>query len=551
MDQLEALWMAKMEEPELTTIILVFGILGVIAVIIKLMTMGNKKPVLEESGQLGTAKFIPNTSEKSDGGYRIIIGFEHDGLADRGGVSISEKKVSDQEIKFYRGGMLAARYPALQASIDEEVVSNSEDDATQSGCNPVFYSGDAHLLTVGHTRSGKGVGAIIPNLLTYPGSMIVIDPKGENAIATAHYRRSVGHRVIVLDPWKVTDIPSASYNPLSIAGDMEERLIEDASLIADALVVPVEGQNQFFWEEEARSLIATIVLYLSHEKNGSNNLAKLREIVAQGGKGLEDFLVGISMSPLHNGALARGASQFLQKAPNEKSGVLSTVRQQTAFLDSPSIQQVLSTSSFSFSSLRDVKTTVYIVIPIWRLATYGRWLRLIVTMALTELSRAKGKPTVRTLMILDEFPALGMLKSFDTAMGIMAGLGVQLWPIVQDFTQLQKMYGDSWQTFVANADVLQSFGTRDILTASYISERLGTSTVPVYEKSSSVGHQHDVNTVSGRYTARPLMYPDEIIRLEKSAGIAFIENNFPLIFRKIRYYEDEYFSSIISTVLRG
>lgn len=403
----------------------------------------------------------------------------------------------------------------------------------------IFYTGESHLLTVGSTRSGKGVGAIIPNLLHYKGSILVIDPKGENTKATINERRSLGQKIVVIDPWNVTGYSSVgqatSYNPLALSGRDAELIVEDAALIADALVVPSGSSHHIFFEEEARSLLSCLCMYLMTAEWGS--LGRLREIIAQPEDELIAFLRTFRRSSTFDGSMARGAEQFIRKANNERSGVLSTARQQTTFLDSASLVSSLVSSQFRFAQMRDEPTTVYFVIPIWRLATYGRWLRIIVSMAITELARATSAAKVPVLFVLDEFPALGPLKAFDTAFGIMAGLGVQLWPIIQDFSQLERMYGVGWQTFVANAGVLQSFGTRDLLTADYLSRRLGIRAETIEEISRSYGSNF-IQATSTRTLTLPLMYSDQIIRMSAEQGLLFIENSDPIKFDKIKYFEE-------------
>ncbi|MES0171914.1 type IV secretory system conjugative DNA transfer family protein [Mesorhizobium sp. M0006] len=407
------------------------------------------------------------------------------------------------------------------------------------GKQTVSYDGEGHLLTIGFTRSGKGVGALIPNLLQYPGSVLVFDPKGENTITTVARRRAMGQRVVVIDPWNITGHADGAYNPLDLAKSDTSDPVEDARLIADAVVLP-RAISQAFWEEEARNVIATLAMYLMCDRGARkvNDWSFLRSTVANESD-LQTLFRGLTSSPLADGSIARGAAQFLEKVPNEKSGVLSTVRQQTAFLDSDAISASLNKSTFKFAEVRDQPTTVYVVIPIWRLPSYSRWMRLLVSSAVTELSRAQGIAKVPVLVMVDEFAAVGQLQAFEVAYALLAGYGVQLWPILQDVNQLARY--PSWESFVANAAVLQCFGTRDLTTSRYLSDRIGVKTQPIYERSAADGGERRVETVSGRLTQRPLYFPDEVTRLDAKKGIALIENCDPILFDKIRYFEDSRF----------
>ena len=423
--------------------------------------------------------------------------------------------------------------------------ANLASDDKQKAANPkgvrdnslIIYSGESHLLTVGSTRSGKGVGAIIPNLLQYAGSVLVIDPKGENVAKTAHIRKQMGHNVIVLDPWKLSPWQSCTYNPFDEFTTTSETLVEDARLLAESLVVSSLDLSQHFFEEEAKSVLSTIIAFLLTSGEGPS-LTSLIEILGQKDSEVVEFFDKLTQNQELDGFISRGATRFVDKAPNELSGVLSTARQHIEFLDATAMKRVLSSSSLRLSILRERPTTIYLVIPVWRLQRYNRWLRLMLTMALTELSEVKPEQTISVLVIIDEFASLGLLPSFETAFALMAGLGVQLWPIIQDFTQLKRLYGENWETFVANAGVLQFFGTRDLLTASYISGRMGPSTIIIQERSTA----YSDTTEHERLEQRPLKYPDEIIKLDANFGITFVENSQPIIFKKIKYFEEAIFS---------
>jgi type IV secretion system protein VirD4 len=247
-----------------------------------------------------------------------------------------------------------------------------------------MYDGEGHLLTVGSTRSGKGVGAIIPNLLSYTDSVIVIDPKGENAKASADFRTSLGQKVIVLDPWNITGMNNGQYDPMSILSEESDSLIEDARLLADAVVVPASGRNQEFWEAEARSLITTLILHVISKygtaDQTTNRWLIFREIITRSKKTLEEILLATTKSDIiRHSSIAAGARRFLEKTESEKSGVLSTLRQQTDMFDSPSLLKSLALSSFHFAEAKSDGYSIFIVIPTWWMHIYDRWLRLIIS----------------------------------------------------------------------------------------------------------------------------------------------------------------------------
>ena len=177
------------------------------------------------------------------------------------------------------------------------------------------------------------------------------------------------------------------------------------------------------------------------------------------------------------GLIARTGGRFLGKTGAEFAGVVSTAQRHTQFLDSPRIADALSRSDFSFADLVAGVASIFVVLPPDRLETYNRWLRLMINAALRDLTRAPARPARPILFLLDEFAALGRLDEVRRGVGLMAGYGVQFWPILQDFSQLTSIYGKSADTFIANAEVLQAFNVQDLETAKRLSDRMGDRTV--------------------------------------------------------------------------
>ena len=294
---------------------------------------------------------------------------------------------------------------------------------------------DKHLLTLAPNRAGKGVSAIIPNLLTWPGSVLVIDPKGENAMVTARRRREMGQSVHVLDPWGITGLDGGRFNPLLALAPDSVDLVEDAALLADGLVLPGTKADDEFWNGEARSLIAGLLMHIvTTELPEDRHLGTLRVMLTLGEKEIADLLEDMIDNHAASGLVARTARRLMQKTDRERSGVISTAQAQTHFLDSPRMTEVLKASSFDLGDLKSGATTIFLVLPADRLATHGRWLRLVVGLCLSALTRDRRAPPYSVLFMLDEFAALGRLQAVETAMGLLAGYGVLLWPILQDLS---------------------------------------------------------------------------------------------------------------------
>ena len=427
---------------------------------------------------------------------------------------------------------------------------------------PLRYNGEGHLVTVAPTRSGKGTGSVIPNLLTHDGSVVVTDPKGENWAVTARCRREyLGQRVVALDPFDQLSAfglpPSeAAFNPMDLIGD--DNLLEGAWLLADMLVLPSgkQGGEEHFWEEEAKALLAGLILHVATAEvndegrpTEARTLLRVRELLTLPKKGFTELMTGMLRTPAAGGLVARAAARHLQKEHRERSGVVSTAQSQTHFLDAPRMARVLGRSSFNLGDLKTGRLSLYLILPVHHLDTYTRWLRLQIASALDVLSRTPGVAANRTLFLLDEFANLGRMNPVLRAVSLMAGHGAQLWIFLQDLSQLKGTYPDRWSTFLANADVFQAFATGDYDTARYLSDLTGDATIfsqsASENRSRSAGKHTSRQHGAGQTYAergRRLLLPDEVRRLPSDEQLLFVKGIHPIRTRKINYLEDADFN---------
>lgn len=420
------------------------------------------------------------------------------------------------------------------------------------------YDGPAHLITLAPTRAGKGVGTVIPNLLAAERSVLVIDPKGENTRIAGEARRRFG-TVHVLDPFEVSGMPSSAYNPLDRLTPDSLDLGEDAASLTEALVMDPPGQvSEAHWNEEAKAILGGLIMFcVCHEDRDRRTLATVREYLTLPPEKLRALLELMQDSDAAGGLIARAANRFLGKADREAASVLSNAQRHTHFLDSPRIAKVTSRSDFHFSDLRHRITSVFLVLPPNRMDAYSRWLRLLVSQALQDIARdAEVSATLAApvgaqassqrlkapaLFLLDEFAALGRLEAVERAMGLMAGYGLQLWPILQDMSQLKDLYGERAGTFIANAGVQQVFGVNDYETAKWLSQMMGQETTGYQTDSYKPG---DNPSFSNNLTGRDLLTPDEIMQLRPENQLLRVQGQATAVAQKLRYYADPEFAGL-------
>lgn len=333
---------------------------------------------------------------------------------------------------------------------------------------------DRHAVTVASSRSGKGVGVIIPNLKLWPHNALVIDPKGEAAEATYADRKKLGHNVYVLDPFKRAKVPAAvraRYNPLDELDLNSPTIREDIETISDGIVMRPDPKASH-WDDGAVALISGLIAYVLQTKpKDRQNLPEVRSYLRSQDRLGEAYEV---MKTLEGcGGLAEAGAAALDA--KESSYYISNADKNTRWLDSEPMREVLSGSSFSMNDLKAKKITVFLVLPANYLGQHGRFLRLFVRCGIDAMARVdKGE---KCLFMLDEFFALGYIDEIAKATGLMAGYGLQMWVFLQNLGQLTDLYGrDGTQNFFGNADLHQFFGSMDGETLDFTSQRLGAYT---------------------------------------------------------------------------
>lgn len=336
---------------------------------------------------------------------------------------------------------------------------------------------DRHVVTVAGTRAGKSSTVLTPNLRRYPGSVLVLDPKGELVRSTAAHRMRIGQRVFVLDPFGETNVACASHNPFDELGQgRAEHVAADAAQLADALII--SNNKDPHWTDSAKNLVRGISLHLL-ATTSTASLRRVRELLNGTPAEMDDLFSSMAESEAFDGVVRNIGRSFLGKLEaggRELQGILSTAQEQTGPLDD--IVRITDRSDFRLSDLSSGKVSIYLVLPGLRMGTHYRWMRLVIQQALAALERSPvARGSLPVWFVLEEFPALGHMRSIETAAGLMAGFGVKLWSVIQDFTQLQTHYPKSWETFLGNAGVIQAFGNADVTTTEHLAKLLGSTQV--------------------------------------------------------------------------
>ena len=423
------------------------------------------------------------------------------------------------------------------------------------GGQAIGWDDDRHVLLCAGNRAGKGVSLIIPNLHLYDGSVIAIDPKGELAQLTYNHRKAKGQNCYALDPFGVSGMPKARFNPLDEIDTDSPNAVDDAASLAEALVITPPGTKDPHWTESARELIRALILLVLTFGPRERELIAVRQLITLDGpdfhgagspENKRKILFRMMQDCAQFPVVRRTGSAFEAIEDRELSGIFSTARSQTQFLDSPHMQEVLAAGSKPQFRLRDLKakkTTIYLCLPASRMSEFARWLRLVINLALISFERENDiKPDVPVLVVMDEFPVLGHMQSVQNAAGQIAGFRVKLWVVLQDLTQIQRLYGKGWETFIGNTGVRMFFGNVDMTTCEYVSRNLGMRTMVIDEPSGANFSQRLAGASPFRQVMRqePLLSPTEVQLLlarDKKRVLVFAAGKRPVILERAIYHD--------------
>jgi type IV secretion system protein VirD4 len=425
-----------------------------------------------------------------------------------------------------------------------------------------------HMMTIAGSRAGKGVSTIIPNLIEYPGSILAIDPKGENAQVTASRRgrgsqnvgQGHGQDVYVLDPFRISGHQSSCFNPLDMIDPASETAVDDAALVAEAMVIQEEGPGRHF-SSAARNFLRGLILFVCTDENPeSRNLHFVRQLLTLDQAGFNALLADmkdVNKWEKCDNVIRSATNSLSAKSENERSGVISTAIEQTEFLDSVPLIRTLVRSDFRLSDLKRKPTTIYLCLPARFMSIHSRWLRIIVNLAVAAMEIEPKNPRypLPVLFLMDEFAVLDYLSSIEKAAGQIAGFNVLLWPILQDISQLKAIYKDRWETFMGNAGLLQFFGNNDLSTLEYISRRLGKTTIVKESRGELLMEQkakglHGVNV---QLHETDLMTAEEVGRFfsrQRDAQILMWPGADPIAIDRVTYHEHAFFRGKYDELLK-
>lgn len=436
--------------------------------------------------------------------------------------------------------------------------------------------GPSHVLAFAPTRSGKGVGLVIPTLLSWPHSVVVHDIKGENFALTSGWReRELNSRILRFEPTSVGG--SIHFNPLAEVRLGTDYEVQDVQNIVGIITDPdgrgADSEEAHWIATSSAFLLGVIlhVLYYEKEKSLSGVAGLISNPAFQDARQLYSFLSAAEHDPelkynwrdmdgaatMTHPVVAMAAQEMANRDPKEATSILSTAIRFLTLWRDPIVARNTRDSDFRIGDLmNDARPqSLYIIVPpsdIDRIKPLTRLLLNQIMRTLTNEMKFEGGRSVahykhRLLMMIDEFPSLGRLEIMQQGLAFMAGYGIKAYLIAQDVSQLAAAYGGASgrdETIMANCHIQVAFAPNKIETMDLLSKMAGNTTVRTETKSYSGGRMSVRNhvMVNSQETERPLITPDEVRRLPDEDALIFVAGQSPIYGKKIRYYEDRTFS---------
>lgn len=416
----------------------------------------------------------------------------------------------------------------------------------------LMFSGQQHPFISAPTRSGKGVGIVIPNLLNWPDSVVVLDMKQENWEFTSGYRKLHGQACYLFNP-TATDYKSHRYNPLAYINPDPNFRIDDIQKIANMLF-PDKVGTDIIWTATPRSLFLGVVLFLIETPGKLVTLGQALRETLNDGDGSVYFAKAINdraaVGKPYSGACVRALNTYIAIASeNTRSGVMTSFRASLELWMNPLVDAATSANDFDLREVRQKRMSVYVGITSDNLDRLAPLINLffqqLVDLNTRELPGQNSKLKVPCLLLMDEFTAIGKVSVISKGISYIAGYGLRMMPIIQSPAQLVEVYGkEAAQNFTTNHALNIIFPPKasETQTAKDISEWLGYQTVKGTAESKGKGifnkKQESTSTSDQR---RALMLPQEITSLGQDKQLIIVENTPPILAQKITYYNDHVF----------
>lgn len=415
----------------------------------------------------------------------------------------------------------------------------------------LMFPGQQFVLLSAATRSGKGVGIVIPNLLNYKDSVVVLDIKQENYKITSGYRAAHGQEVYLFNPF-AEDLCSHRYNPLAYIRDNAHFRTGDILAIGKVLY-PGSSNRDSFFDDQACNFFLGLTLYLCETPELPRTLGELLRQSSGKGRPIKDYLIALISSRAAAGRplsdiCVDALNRFTSTSDNTLASILASFNAPLTIFANPIVDAATSANDFDLREVRKTRMTLYLGITPDHLANAALLMNLLFSQLinLNTKQMPEDDPELKftCLLLMDEFTSIGKVGIIASAVSYIAGYNLRLLPIIQSISQLESVYGrEDARTFMTNHACQILFAPREQKDANEYSEMLGYETVKGKSTSWQRGTGRSGHSESQSDQKRALLLPQELKELGKLKEVIILENTKPILADKITYYNDPVFTA--------
>lgn len=405
------------------------------------------------------------------------------------------------------------------------------------------YGGYQFVILAAPTRSGKGVGIVVPNCLNYSDSLVVLDIKGENFDITSGFRAKHGQKVYLFAPFDEAGV-THRYNPLEYISDDPAQRLGDIDAIGTALYSG-GNQNDKFWSENAKDLFRGLCLFVLERKDLPKTFGEILRQASGKGKPLKEYIFEELKKAQDTGHPFSNAcidclNRVLSNSENTLAGIVATFGTPLLIFQNPRVDLATSANDFDLREVRRELMSIYFKMPPNKLKEGSVLVNLFFDQLLnlnTRVLPSQDKTLKhQCLVLLDEMTSIAKVAMIAQAVSYMAGYNMRLLTIIQNKSQLEDVYGKAGAlTLLSNHALMVMYAPSPTVQsdAQEYSEMLGYETVKSRSRTSSM----QSSSTSTSDQRRALMLPQEIRELGQTREIVSLENCKPILCDKIRYYE--------------
>ena len=414
---------------------------------------------------------------------------------------------------------------------------------------PLSFGGSEHVLLYAPTRSGKGVGVVIPNLLNWPHSALVLDVKRENYLATAGFRAAHGQTVHLYDPLAPPG-QTARYNPLGhIARGDPLAVLDELQRVAGMLFPAESGRADPFWAEAARIGFVGVGAYVAESDPLPFTPGQIfRELTTGNPKTrFPDLIVSRLRAgrPLSHGCVS-ALTDFCAASDNTFASIRQTITARMGLWLNPRVDWATSASDFDLRDLRNGKITIYLAASPDNITRVAPLYNLLFQQLVDLNTRVLPPPEAsgRVLLLMDEFARLGNAGVIAHGFSFVAGYGLRILAVLQSPSQLRAAYGpDLAEEIISNCGVEIAFTPKELKIAEELSNRLGFYTYAGRSRSRPSGFGSGRRSLTESDQRRALMLPQELLQMGKDQLLVLRAGIPPTRGRKLVYYRDRRFKA--------